>query len=91
MLCEAKLTRYGDDVATQGWENDMGDNSSSAERVTDAVELSKEMLDLIRAYGAGAAGDVRDSDPKTFSPQPERLLASADGSLQSPNGVGTDP
>jgi hypothetical protein len=58
----------------------MGDDGSSVELTTEAVELSKGMLDIIGAYGMDAGADVRDvhSGPSSQSRSPERILASAD-------------
>ena len=59
----------------------MGDNRSSAELTTEAVELSEGMLRIIGAYGMHGGADVRDLSMKAASqsPPPERIFATADG------------
>jgi hypothetical protein len=58
----------------------MGHNGSSVELTTEAVELSKGMLEIIGAYGTHAGADVRDVHLRASSQAPptERILASAD-------------
>ena len=58
----------------------MGDDMSSTELTTEAVQLSKGMLGLIGAYGMNAALDVRDLGLRAASQStpPEPGRASAD-------------
>ena len=79
-VANAGSSRYGGYVATYGVGRAMGENRSSAELPTEAVELSEGMLRIIGAYGVHGGAGVRDLSVKAASqsPPPEPTLVYAD-------------